>query len=81
MISASDDLIFLVYATERYKNDKNLTGFEVKELFDRYDVWDYIYTSADALSCDGDKYIVEAIDLFIEARKPGMGVEKVISEI
>ena len=81
MISASDDLIFLVYATERYKNEKNLTGLEVKELFDRYDVWDYIYTSADALSCDGDKYIVEDIDLFIEARKPGMGMEKVISEI
>lgn len=69
----SGKLEFTVYATERYKNDKNLTGLEVKQLFDRYDVWDYILSSADVLSSDGDRYIVEDIDLFIESRKAALG--------
>ena len=69
----SGNLEFTVYATERYRNERNLTGLEVRQLFDRYDVWDYIYASADALSSDGDRYIVEDIDLFIESRKAAIG--------
>ena len=67
----SNDGIFLAYAAERYKNDKNINGLELKKLFDKYDVWDYIYTSADALHTTGDKYIVEDIDLYIESKKVG----------
>lgn len=65
----SDNGVFLVYAVERYKNEKKLSGREVKELFDRYDVWSYIYTSADSLHTTGDKYIIEDIDLYIESRQ------------
>lgn len=72
----SDDGVFLVYAAERYKNDKKLNGLQLKELFDRYDVWDYIYTSADALHTTGDRYIIEDIDLYIEARKRAGRVDR-----
>ena len=65
----TDNGTFLAYTAERYKNAKNINGRELKELFDKYDVWDYIYTSADALHTTGDKYIVEDIDLFIESKK------------
>ena len=65
----TDNGVFLAYVAERYKNAKNLKGKELKELFDKYDIWDYIYTSADALHATGDKYIVEDIDLFIESKK------------
>lgn len=36
---------FLSYCVETYKNAENLTGRQVAELFTRYDVWDYVYSS------------------------------------
>lgn len=63
---------FLVYCTEQYKSAKNLTGKQVSELFTRYHVWDYIYSYFEALHTTGANYIVEDIDLYIEARQPAM---------
>ena len=63
---------FLIYCVETYKSAKNLTGRQVAELFTRYDVWDYVYSCYEALHTTGAKYIVEDIDLYIEARKPAM---------
>lgn len=60
---------FLVYCTEHYKAAKGLTGREVSELFSKYSVWEYIYTCFEALHTTGEKYIVEDIDLYIEARQ------------
>lgn len=59
---------FMIYCTEKYKSAKNLTGKQVAELFDRYQVWDYIYSCFEALHTTGDNYIVDDIDLYIEAR-------------
>ena len=61
---------FLIYCTEQYKSAKRLTGKQVSELFSHYRVWDYIYSCFEALHTTGVNYIVEDIDLFIEARKP-----------
>ncbi len=63
---------FLIYCTEQYKAAKNLTGKQVSELFTRYRVWDYVYSCFEALHTTGVNYIVEDIDLYIEARQPAM---------
>lgn len=63
---------FLIYCVERYKNAKKLTGKQVSELFNKYRVWDYIYSCFEALHTTGDNYIVEDIDLYIEARQPAI---------
>lgn len=64
---------FLIYCIEQYKMAKKLTGKQVSELFSRYRVWDYIYSCFEALHTTGANYIVEDIDLYIEARQPSMG--------
>lgn len=62
---------FLSYCTERYKSAKGLTGQQVSELFTRYRVWEYIYSCFEALHTTGENYIIEDIDLYIEARQSG----------
>ena len=64
---------FLIYCTELYKSAKKLTGKQVSELFSHYSVWDYIYSCFEALHTTGANYIVEDIDLYIEARQPTTG--------
>lgn len=63
---------FLIYCIEQYKNAKKLTGKQASELFNKYRVWDYIYSCFEALHTTGDNYIVEDIDLYIEARQPAI---------
>jgi len=60
---------FLIFCTEQYKAAKNLTGKQVSSLFTRYRVWDYIYSCYEALHTTGANYIIEDIDLYIEARQ------------
>ncbi len=60
---------FMIYCTEQYKSAKKLTGKQVSDLFSRYRVWDYIYSCFEALHTTGKNYIVEDIDLYIEARQ------------
>lgn len=64
--------VFLIYCTEQYKSAKKLTGKQVSDLFTKYRVWDYIYSCFEALHTTGANYIVEDIDLYIEAQKPSM---------
>ena len=61
---------FMVYCTEQYKAAKKLTGKQVAELFSRYRVWEYMYSCFEALHTTGANYIVEDIDLYIQARQP-----------
>ena len=60
---------FMIFCTEQYKAAKKLNGKQVAALFDCYGVWEYIYTCFDALHTTGTNYIIEDIDLFIEARR------------
>ena len=61
---------FLVYCLEMYRAAKKLTGKQAIELFKRYGIIDYIMSCYEALHTTGTNYIVEDIDLFIEARQP-----------
>ena len=60
---------FLIFCTEQYKAAKKMSGKQVAELFSRYNVWDYVYSCYEALHTTGANYIVEDIDLYIEARQ------------
>lgn len=60
---------FLIYCVEQYKSAKKLSGKQVSELFSRYRVWDYIYSCFEALHTTGANYIIEDIDLYIQARQ------------
>ena len=60
---------FLVYCLEMYKAAKHLTGQQVMELFKQYGVIDYVLSCYEALHTTGTNYIVEDIDLFVEARQ------------
>lgn len=60
---------FLVYCLEMYRAAKHMTGKQVIELFKKYDVTDYVLSCYEALHTTGTNYIVEDIDLFVEARQ------------
>ena len=61
---------FLVYCLEIYRAEKKLTGREAAGLFKKYDVTDYILSCYEALHTTGANYIIEDLDLFMEARQP-----------
>ena len=63
---------FMIFCAEQYKMAKHLTGKQLAEPFTRYRVWEYIYSCYEALHTTGTNYIIEDIDLYIEARKPAM---------
>ena len=60
---------FLVYCLEMYRAAKEMTGSQVIEMFKRYGVTDYILSCYEALHTTGTNYIIEDIDLFVDARK------------
>lgn len=47
-----------------------LSGRQLSDLFDKYRVWNYLYDCYEALHTTGTSYIIEDIDLYIDARKP-----------
>lgn len=65
----SKEMTFLVFCIEEYRNEKNMTGKQVMELFTKYSVCEYIKSFYEALHTTGVKYIVNDIDLYINARK------------
>ena len=62
---------FLVYCLEMYRAAKCMSGRQVIELFKRYDVMGYVLSCYEALHTTGTNYIIEDIDLFVEARQHG----------
>ena len=60
---------FLVYCLENYKAAKNMNGKQVIEMFKRYGVTDYIMSCYESMHTTGTNYIIEDIDLFVEARQ------------
>lgn len=64
-----DRLDFLVFCIESYKNSKGLKGREAIELFNKYRVFDYIKASYEALHTTGREYIVDDLNIYINARK------------
>lgn len=69
MSNMSKTLEFKAFCFEAYRADKKLTGRETISLFKKYGVLDYLEACFDVLHTMGRAYIVEDIDVFIEARK------------
>ncbi len=63
---------FLIFCIEVYKAEKHLTGKQTLNLFKRFDITDYILSCFEALHTTGENYIVEDIDLFIQARQAAL---------
>ena len=61
---------FMIFCAEQYKSAKQLSGRQLSDLFDKYRVWNYLYDCYEALHTTGTSYIIEDIDLYIDARKP-----------
>lgn len=61
------ELSFIVFCIEEYKNQKNMTGKEVIDLFEKYSVCDYIKSFYEVLHTTGTKYIVDDIDIYIKS--------------
>jgi len=61
---------FIAFCIEEYRNAEKLSGKAVIELFNRYRVLDYIRAYYEALHTTGRQYIVNDINLYIQARQP-----------
>ena len=61
---------FMIFCVETYKSAKSLNGKQVAALFTQYQVREYLYSCFEALHTTGANYIVEDIDLYIQARQP-----------
>ena len=60
---------FMIFCAEQYRRAKQLSGRQLSDLFDKYRVWNYLYDCYEALHTTGTSYIIEDIDLYIDARK------------
>ena len=69
MIEAKEVVNFKAFCLERYKYTHGLNGKDTLLLFQQYGVMDYLSEFYDVLHTFGDQYLVQDIDLFIEARK------------
>lgn len=58
---------FLIYCLEEYKAAKDLTGKQVIQLFDKYQVTDYILDCYEALHTTGSNYIIHDIESYMES--------------
>lgn len=65
----SKELPFMVLCIEEYKNQKQMSGKDVVNLFSKYSVFEYIKAFYEVLHTTGTKYIVNDIDLYINSCK------------
>ena len=65
----NNQLDFMVYCLEYYKQDKKITGAQTARLFSEYGVLEYIKSCYGALHTTPPKYIIEDIDEFIFNRQ------------
>ena len=62
-------LAFKVFCLENYKSIHNLTGKAALDIFQKYQVFDYISSCYDVLHANGRLYIISDIDNFIANRE------------
>ena len=59
---------FVVFCMEIYKAEKNISGKEVYELFEKYGVLKYLQDGYDMLHTQGNSWLISDIDKFLEVR-------------
>lgn len=65
----SKTLKFKIFCFEMYKDKKGFTGNETEELFKKYKVYEYLDEVYDVLHTEGDRYIIEDIDVYIKSHQ------------
>jgi len=60
---------FKVFCLEQYKYEHGMSGKDTFDLFKKYGVLEYLGKFYDVLHSFGASYLVQEIDLFIEARQ------------
>lgn len=63
---------FIIYCIEEYKNVNGLNGKNVIDLFNQYQVIDYIRNYYEALHTTGRQYIIDDINMYIKTRQLSM---------
>lgn len=64
-----DQAYFISFCIEQYKNEKGLTGEEAMQLFNKYNVLDYLYEHFDVLHTQSRQWLLADIDEYINIRK------------
>ena len=60
---------FVIFCMECYKSLKKLTGKEVYELFENNGVFEYLRDGYDMLHTQGEQWLMNDIEEFIEIRR------------
>lgn len=59
---------FTVFCLESYKQAHNISGKSALKIFNDNNVFDYIKSFYDVLHSNGEGYIVEDIDMYINSK-------------
>ena len=59
---------FIVFCIEAYKVKNKLTGQDVYDLFEKYDVLGYLYDGYDVLHTQGDGWLMNDIEEYLKIR-------------
>lgn len=65
----SKTLEFKAFCFEAYRIAKKLSGRETMMIFKKYNILDYLGTCYNVMHTTSRDYIIEDIDIFINARK------------
>lgn len=65
----NEQVYFLTFCIEQYKNFKNLDGKSVKDLFDKKGVSEYLTKNYDILHTQGKQWLLDDIEDFIKERE------------
>ena len=60
---------FIIFCLESYKIENKLTGKEVFDIFDKYDVFSYLTKGYDMLHTQGGPWLVNDIEQYIKERQ------------
>lgn len=59
---------FTIFCMESYKIYKNMTGKQVAQLFEQYDVFAYLHEFYDVLHTTGSMFVNKDIDKYLQTR-------------
>ena len=60
---------FIIFCLEQYKYKEGLTGEEAYNIFEKYEIFDYLENVYEGLHTQGAPYILNEIEETIKARK------------
>lgn len=59
---------FVIFCIEIYKAKKNLSGKQVYNIFEKYNLFDYLQDGYDILHTQGEEWLIQDIDEFLKVR-------------